>query len=127
GIDEGRLHRGIHPRQQENVTESPAQLEHAMERSLALENKDQRIKALQQLSSTLIFAGEGDKAHQYSQQAMELAQANGMENLTTAGLIDIGNIYLSKGNFREAEKNFSDGLRLAQLYKGRYNEARALL
>ena len=32
-----------------------------------------------------------------------------------------------KGDFVEAEKTLNEALRLAQLYKGRYNEARALL
>jgi serine/threonine protein kinase/Tfp pilus assembly protein PilF len=127
GIAEVLLQRGILFRQQGNVTESQAQLQQALERSMALENKDQRIKILQQLSNTLIFAGDNQKAEQYSQQAMQLAQANGMENLTTAGLIDIGNIYLSKGSFSDAEKNFNEAIRLAQLYKGKYNEAHALL
>lgn len=107
--------------------EAEAQLQQALERSVALENKDQRIKTLQQLSNTFIIAGDPARAHQYSQQAMELAQASGMENLTTAGLIEIGNAYLIKGSFSDAEKNFTEALRLAQLYKGKYNEARALL
>ena len=50
-----------------------------------------------------------------------------MENLTMQGLIDMGNIYLVRGNFPEAEKNFNEALRLAQLYKGRRSEARAQL
>src|SRR5437763_4925617 len=58
---------------------------------------------------------------------MELAQAKNMQNLTTSGLIDIGSSYLIKGNFAEAGKNYSEALRLAQLYKGKQNEARAFL
>ena len=127
GIAEVLYQRGILLRQQGKVAESQAQLEQALERSVALEHKDLRIKTLQQLSNTLIFSGDAAKALQYSQQAMELAQASGMENLTTAGLIDIGNTYLIRGNFPEAEKSFNEALRLAKLYKGSYNEARALL
>jgi tetratricopeptide (TPR) repeat protein len=43
------------------------------------------------------------------------------------GIIDIGNAYFSKGNFPEAEKNFNEALRLAELYKGERTKARALL
>ncbi len=50
-----------------------------------------------------------------------------MENRTTLGLIEIGKAYLIRGNFAEADKNFNEALRLAQLYKGRYAEARAHL
>src|SRR5207244_9536451 len=81
----------------------------------------------QQLSTIAILEGNAEDALKNSQQAMELAQANSMQNLTTSGLIDIGTTYLIKGNFAEAEKNFSEALRLAQLYKGKQNEARALL
>jgi len=72
-------------------------------------------------------AGEAAQAAEYSQQALAQAQSSGMENLTTAGLIDIGNSYFLRGNLSEAEKNFSEALRLAQSYKGKRNEARALV
>jgi len=127
GIAEVLYQRGFLLSQQGKVVEAQAQLQQALERSVALENKDQYIKILQQLSNTFIVAGDAAKAQEYSQQAMKLAQANGMENLTTAGLIEIGNVYLNKANFAEAEKNFNEALHLAQLNKGKYNEARALL
>ena len=44
GLAEVLFQRGILLRQQGNVTESQAQLQQALERSMALENKDQRIK-----------------------------------------------------------------------------------
>jgi serine/threonine protein kinase/Tfp pilus assembly protein PilF len=127
GITEVLYQRGVLFRQQGRVAEALAQLQQALDRSVALENKDLRIKTLQQLGNISLFAGDSTKAQEYSQQAMDMAQANNMESLTTAGLIDIGNTYLIKGNFGGAEKNFTDALRQAQLYKGRYNEARALL
>lgn len=127
GLAEVLYQRGFLFSQQGKVAEAQVQLQQALERSVALENKDQRIKILQLISNTFIVAGDAAQAQQYSQQAMQLAQASGMENLTTAGLIDIGNAYLIKGNFTEAEKNFSEALRLAQMYKGKLNEARALL
>src|SRR5437899_673973 len=128
GIAEVLYQRGILYSQQGRVAEAQAQLEQALIRSVALENQDQRVKVLLQLSNTaVVAAGDASKAEQYSRQAMELAQANGMENLTTAGLIDLGTAYLTKGNFAEADKYFNQALRLAQLYKGNFNEARAYL
>ena len=128
GIAEVLYQRGMLFSQQGKVAEAQAQLEQALTRSVALENQDQRVKVLLQLSNTaVVAAGDASKAEQYSRQAMELAQANGMENLTTAGLIDLGTAYLTKGNFAEADKYFNQALRLAQLYKGNFNEARAYL
>lgn len=127
GIAEVLYQRGVLFSQQGKVAEAQAQLQKALERSIALENKDQQIKTLQRLSNTFIVAGDPEQARNYSQQAMQLAQANGIENLATAGLIDIGNSFFVKGNFADAEKNFNEALRLAELYKGSRNKARALL
>jgi tetratricopeptide (TPR) repeat protein/tRNA A-37 threonylcarbamoyl transferase component Bud32 len=127
GTTEVLIQRGLLLSQQGKLVEAQAELQRALERSLTLDNHDQQIRALQQLSNTSIMAGDAAKARGYSQKATQLAQANGMENLTTAGLLEIGNSYFIKGDFVEAEKNFNEALRLAQLYKGRFNEARAML
>ncbi|HEX6187112.1 MAG TPA: tetratricopeptide repeat protein [Pyrinomonadaceae bacterium] len=127
GTTEVQIQRGLFLSQQGKHVEAQAQLRQALERSVAMENQDQRIRALQELSNTSIMAGDSAKAREYSQQATQLAQASGMENLMTAGLVEIGNSHFIKGDFVEAEKNFNEALRLAQLYKGRFNEARAVL
>ncbi|MGQ0761856.1 MAG: protein kinase domain-containing protein [Acidobacteriota bacterium] len=127
GTTEVLIQRGLLLSQQGKHVESQAQLRQALERSVAMDNQDQRIRALQELSNTSIMAGDATKAREYSQQATDLAQSSGMENLTTAGLLEIGNSHFIKGDFAEAEKSFNEALRLAQLYKGRFNEARAVL
>ncbi|CAN5720990.1 hypothetical protein BH18ACI4_BH18ACI4_09110 [soil metagenome] len=127
GLIEVLLQRAVLLGQQGKVTDARAQLLLALEKSEALENKDKRIKVLLSLSNTEIIAGEAEQAKQYASQAVSLAQANGLDNLTMQGLIDIGNAFFIKGNFPEAEKSFKEALRLAQLYKGKRSEARALL
>jgi tetratricopeptide (TPR) repeat protein/predicted Ser/Thr protein kinase len=127
GITEVLFQRGTILMHQGKLDEARVQFNQALDRSVALENKDQRIRTLQALSNTFIQSGDAEKALANSQQAMQLAQDNQMENLTTAGLIEIGNSYLIKGNFAEAEKNYNEALHLAQRYKGKFNEARALL
>jgi serine/threonine protein kinase len=127
GVTEVLIQRGILLGRQRKVTEAQEQFQQALVKSTALENKDKRIRVLLNLSETAINAGDATQGELYSSQALGLAQANGMENLTTSGLITIGYAYLSRGNFPEAEKDFNEALRLAQLYKGRRNEARAFL
>ena len=127
GTTEVLFQRGLIYSQQGKVAESQAQLQLALDRSVALDNQEQRIRTLQEFSNTCILAGDAARAREYSQQATQLAQANDMENLTTSGLLEIGNSYLIKGDFNEAEKNFNEALRLAQTYKGKFNEARAVI
>ena len=127
GMTEVLIQRGVLLGQERKVTEAREQLQQALTKSMALENKDKRIKVLLNLSNTEMNAGDVTQAEQYSSQAVALAQANGMENLTTAGLIDIGYAYLYRGNYPDAEKYFNQALQLAQLYKGKRNEARAFL
>ncbi|MGH9962693.1 MAG: tetratricopeptide repeat protein, partial [Pyrinomonadaceae bacterium] len=127
GLIEVLLQRAVLLGQQSKVTDARAQLLLALEKSAALENKDKRIKVLLNLSNTEIIAGEAEHAKQYASQAVSLAQANGLDNLTMQGLIDIGNAFFIKGDFPETEKHFNEALRLAQLYKGKRSEARALL
>src|SRR5256714_1103765 len=127
GITEVLFQKGTLLSEQGKFADAKAQLGKALERSIALENNDQRIRALQQLCNTSILEGDAAKAQQYSQQATELAQKSGMENLTAQGFIEMGRVYLTKGDVAQAEKNLLEALRLAQLHKARYSEARALL
>ncbi len=127
GIAEVALQRAVLLTQQGKVAEAGEQLLKALEKASALENQDKSIKVLLNLSNNSIVAGRAEEAQQYSMQAILLAQNNKMEHLTTQGLIDIGNSYMLKANYFEAEKNFNEALRLAQLYKGGRSEARALL
>jgi serine/threonine protein kinase/Tfp pilus assembly protein PilF len=115
GLIEVLLQRAVVLGLEGKVTDARTQLLQALEKSSALENKDKRIKVLLNLGNTEIIAGNPDQAQQYSSQAMELAKANGLDNLTMQGMIDIGHAYLNKDR---AEV-------LWQL--GRYEEARAAL
>lgn len=127
GMTQVLLHRGVLLGQQNQLPAAKAQLLQAQQKASVLENKDKLILVLLNLSNTAIMAGEPSEAERYSAEALELAQANGLENLTMQGLNDQGNLYLIKGNYAEAEKRFNEALRLAQLYKGPRSEARALM
>jgi tetratricopeptide (TPR) repeat protein len=127
GVTEVLLQRGVVLGLQGHSAEARAELQKALEKSVVLENKDKRIKVLLNLSNTEIIAGNPDQAQEYSRQAVELAKANGLDNLTMQGLIDIGNAYLNIGDFAHAEQYYTEALRLADLYKGDRSKARALL
>ncbi|HXI23503.1 MAG TPA: protein kinase, partial [Pyrinomonadaceae bacterium] len=127
GIVEVLLQRGVLLGQQGKVDEARGQLNLALQRAAALENKDKQIKALLSLSHSSSVAGDSVAAQQFSTQALDLAKANGLENLTTGSLIEIGKTYLAKGKYADADKYFNEALKWAELYKGARNQAWALL
>jgi serine/threonine protein kinase/Flp pilus assembly protein TadD len=87
----------------------------------------QQIPALLQLSGTEYRASDFPQALADAAKAIELARANGLENLTTRGLIDLGNAYFLKGDADEARKYFTQSLEYSRRYRSARNQARALL
>jgi tetratricopeptide (TPR) repeat protein len=90
-------------------------------------NKHQQIKILLQLCGVAYTQGNTTLGTQYATEAIDLARADNLENLTTLGLIDLGNAFFQRGQFAEAEQYFKQSLEYAERYKGRYSEARALM
>jgi tetratricopeptide (TPR) repeat protein len=107
-------------------SEAQAQLQQALEMCRNTGNLHQQILVLLQLSNAE-HRMNGAKARDYATEAIDLARANGLENLTTRGLIDLGNAYFVKGENEEARKYFAQGLEYARRYKSPRNQARALL
>jgi len=109
------------------IPEARAQLELAVEKSRAAENRSQQVLALLRMSTVRLFEGDMAAAQQLASDALSLAQSNDMENLVAGGLIDLGNGFFAKGMYADAEKYFKQSLDIARRSKGRRGEARALL
>jgi tetratricopeptide (TPR) repeat protein len=58
---------------------------------------------------------------------VEFAQQRHLENLTTGGLIELGNSFQNRGDYSEAEKYFKQALEFARANKGRRREATSLV
>lgn len=127
GVTEVLYQRGTLFNRLRNLAEARNALERALEKAKATDNKAQQILTSLQLSSVIFGQGNTALAQQTAADAVGLAQAGGMENLTTRGLIDLGNAFFSKGDFAEAEKYFKQALEFARHNRGRRNEARASL
>jgi tetratricopeptide (TPR) repeat protein/predicted Ser/Thr protein kinase len=126
GLAELLYQRGQFYNQLNKISEAREQLQQSLDAANVTANDYQRIKSLLQLASAATTEGKIDEAHAKVNQAIELAQANGMETLGVNGMIDLGNIYLVK-NSDEAKKSFDQALELSRKYKLRHGEARALL
>ena len=107
-----------------NLHEARAQLEKALDVTQVTSNQYQRIRVLLVLTA---IEGELAQAERRANQAIELARANGMENLVTEGLIWLGNVFARRSKHAEAEKYYLQALELARRNNGHKNEAWALM
>ncbi|MGA9626622.1 MAG: tetratricopeptide repeat protein, partial [Bryobacteraceae bacterium] len=126
GVTEVLYQRAVLANRLGQSSQAQAQLQQALEMCRSTGNLHQQILVLLQLSNTE-HRMNGAKAENYATEAIELARANGLENLTTRGLIDLGNAYFVKGEDDEARKYFTQALEYAQRFKSQRNQARALL
>lgn len=103
------------------------QLQRAFDLTRSSNNQYQQIKTMLQLSTVLQTQGKTESAKQYAVDAVKLAESAGLENLSTQGLIDLGDAYLVRQEYVEAEQVLKQALDFAKRNKGRRNEAMALL
>jgi tetratricopeptide (TPR) repeat protein len=103
------------------------QLEQVLDLSRVIGNQFQQIKTMLQMVYVLQNEGEMAQAQKFASDAVQLAQANGMENMTARWLADLGDTFLIRGDYTEADTYYQQALDFAQRAKSRRNEARALL
>src|SRR6185295_17122596 len=83
----------------DKLSEAQAQFRRAFDLALTADNKPQQIKTQLQLGSVSYSSGETNRAEQYMAQAMQLAASEQLDNLTTTGLVDIGNVFFLRGEY----------------------------
>jgi serine/threonine protein kinase/lipopolysaccharide biosynthesis regulator YciM len=105
------------------LQEAQDQLEVALDISRASNNEYQEIKTRLQLSTVLYWRGKTEQAKESANAAVTLAQNLKIENLATQGLIDLGNLYISRREYAEAERVLLQALDFAERNHGRRNEA----
>jgi serine/threonine protein kinase/Tfp pilus assembly protein PilF len=123
GVTEVFYQRGFLLLDQGKLAEARTQLENALQLTKATGNLPQQIRVLQALSSGSAFEGNIVRAKQQATDAINLARNNGVENQVTSGLIWLGNAFLFRGDYSDAEAYYQQGLELAQRDKLRVNEA----
>ena len=126
GVTEVLYQRAVLANRLGQSAEAQTQLQQALEMCRSTGNLHQQILVLLQLSNTE-HRMNGAKAQDYATQAIDLARDNGLENLTTRGLIDLGNAYFVKGEDEAAARYFTQALEYARRYKSPRSQARALL
>jgi tetratricopeptide (TPR) repeat protein len=126
GRGEVHYQRGFYHYTRGRMPEARAQLEQALALATEVGNQAQRIRALLQLGAVLVALNDSERAEQLAREALEAAQAHGMETLTARALVEVGVVYMTAGKkFKEAEDYFRRGLDFARRSKARRVEAMA--
>jgi len=126
GLAEVAYQRALY-NQMGKLDEARALLEKVLDITRLSNNTYQYIRALLELSHVAYSGGDTAQARQYATEAVGLARANHMDNLTTRGLHDLGYAFLVRRADGEAEQYFMQALEFAQRFRGRNNEARVNL
>lgn len=127
GVAEVCYQRGVRLIKRGKTAKAREELQRAIDIASRSGNTHQKLRSLLQMSSAVAFENNILLAQTLSSRAIEIARAEHIENLSTGGLIDLGNTFYLRGHLNEAEKCYKQALEFAQLYKGRLNEAWALL
>jgi len=105
------------------MSEAQEQLQKALDLARTSSNQYQEIKTMLQMSTVLFTRGNTEQAKEFAGEAVKVAQDVGIENLATQGLIDLGNAYIIRREYSEAERVLKQALDFARRNKGRRNEA----
>jgi tetratricopeptide (TPR) repeat protein/tRNA A-37 threonylcarbamoyl transferase component Bud32 len=127
GLAEVSYQRGAMFVTQRKLDDARGRFVQALSSAEAIDDKYQQVRTRIQLSSVFCLEGNTQEAQSYASEALDFARANGLEVLTANGLVTLGNSFLGRGDLAQAQKYFQQALDVAELYKARRSEARALL
>ncbi|HUB84019.1 MAG TPA: protein kinase [Bryobacteraceae bacterium] len=127
GVVEVLYERAVVASRMANFSEAREYLEQALKLSSDIGSLSQQIQVLLLASATENRgAGDYQQAQADAAKALEMARANGLENLTARGLVDVGNTYYLRGEAGEARKAYEQSLEYARRFHSERNQARAL-
>ena len=127
GVTEVLYQRAVLANRMGSFTDARNLLGQALAVSANIGSVSQQIQSLLQLSAAEYSGADYAQAQSDAAKAIDMARADGLENLTTRGLIDLGNAHYLKGDAGEAKKAYTQSLEYARRYRSEHNEARALL
>ena len=126
GVNEVMRNRGVLYRIDGRYDDARAQFQQCLAAARAMGTEAQQIAALIDLSYLASTRGDSAEAQNDAQQAVTIAQQKHLENLAASGLLEVGNSYSSKQDFKNAEQYFNQAIQLARANKGRVGEAKGM-
>ena len=126
GLTEVAYRRALLANRMGRFAEAGALLQQGLKLADTTGNPHHKIVLLLQSSSVLHTQGDADGARRAAAEALGMARDNGLENLTTRGLLELGNSYWAQGNADEALKHYGQALDYSRRFRSPWNQARAL-
>jgi serine/threonine protein kinase len=127
GVTEALYQQGLLQHSVGKLSDARNFLEQALKIAETTNDEPQKIRVMLELSGVSVADGKTVEARETATTATNLAKSRGEENLATSGLIELGRAYFLRREYQDCENTLTHALEIAQLYKGRRNEARALL
>jgi len=113
GLAEVALQRG-HFANDRNDSEGAQQaLQDCLRIAREIPNVQMEVRALNQLTTAEYYSRQNDAAIETAKQAIQLARDNGIDYWATDALVRMGNAYLLKMDFENADKVLQEALRQA--------------
>lgn len=126
GATEVKYARGMVALDRERPEEARRLLSEALESARVTGSAQQQVSVLLQQAALASQSGALDEVHRLATEAVELARAEGVENLAARALITLGGALFLREP-AEAEKYYTTALVTAQRNRARLTEARAQL
>lgn len=114
GIAEVDFQRGNNANTQLRLDEARVDLLKSLGAAKAIPSLQLEIRALTRLSVTEYLSQKTDKSVQLANQAIDLAQENGLDYWAVDGLVRLGNAYIMRADYQQAGSNFERALSLAE-------------
>jgi serine/threonine protein kinase/Tfp pilus assembly protein PilF len=127
GVAEVAFQRGHYANERGDSALARASLDKCLEMARQIPSLQLQVRTLTQLSNADYYLGQNDQAIVDANQAIELANRNGLEYWATDGLIREGNAYLGKRDFEDAEKVLEGALNRAETNQHAHLRANAEL
>jgi len=124
GLAEIDLQRGINANTQLRLDAARADLGRSLQTAMAIPSVQLEVRCLTRLSVTEYLANNTDKSLRLANQAIQLAQSNGLDYWAIDALIRLGNAYISRGDYANAGPKFEQALSLAE--RGKWTRLMAL-
>ncbi len=125
GVATVSYERGVMLDRFERLTEAGAALERALQLAASVDSAYLRAAVLFKLSSVAGAQGRYDDAEKHARDGVRISE--GFEGLNAFGLVDLGNVFIYRGQLKTAEQHFRSAVDRADRAGARRSQARARL